>query len=580
MVELDDQVAGNLVESLVKSNPAIVEEIDKDPKLREQYERDMSELQMVKKEGEKLTALLYESLLLTTQEDEKYKWIDIQNGRDIPYRYLRRAGETEIPAMIKNLRRLQLTDFAELSSSHKYGRDTGFSLVWKNPNFKPNHSQKLELEQWEARFQQKLFFPAGDTRPSLAKFLGQMYNDFFDVDDITIRIHRDGLNNPIGLQLEDPSLWKPIIPKVRHYPLPRVDEDLLDLVDRKDNKDIELPEKEYVMIRGDERWQAVTRDHLIKSHFFLRTEHTKWRRGYSVMEQSIRIATIILNAIIYNASNFSTNRTPMGVLAMTGGMSNPLQLEKLKKILWATMTGVGNQQRLPIIGVPEKGDVKWVNIHSSPKELEFYTGLTLFVSIVCALSGTNPNELGIASFQDAMKGNRLNEENKDGVWKQSRDNGLKTFLNHAENTLNTLTTSGTTIFEEITRLPVKIAFKGLADEDLKAKMNVNKQRIAVDTSINDIRKENGDEPAELMLGEINIYDMPAIDSTAIQSFIRMIGQQKQQQEAAANKQQQTQQTQAGQPGQQDQQQGGEDQYSEKDRQLIEQYGEPENIKNE
>jgi hypothetical protein len=557
-------LTSDFVDQLVKANEVVVDEVEKDPDLKKRYERDMKELELSRRATDELFGVLWESLDLNAKEDEKFRWIDIVNSRPVPYRYLRKAGETEVARIIKNMRRLQLTEFADTATRKKFGNEVGFSLVWRNPLHEPTKEEKEEVGNWESTLQEKFFFPAGSRVPSLARVLGTMYEDFFDVDDITIEIRRDRTHYPIGLHLADPALWYPTIPKVKKYI--RHDQDLLDYAGLRSAIEFERPEYQYMLMKGTQRLRATTEDYLIKSHFFTRSEFYKWRRGYSIMEQAIRVTTIILNAITFNAANFSNNRTPQGILALTGGYTNQLQVEKLKKILWANLQGAAQGKRLPVIGLPEKGDAKWISVHSTAKEMEFYTGMALFMSVIFALSGTNPNEAGLASFQDAVRGKGLNEERQDGIWRKSMDNGLKTFLSHAENTLNTLMSDGTTIWEQVTGKPVRVEFKGLAAEDMKSKMEVNTKRLALDTSVNDLRKEEGLEAAELYVGggesRVNVYDVVGLGNAAVSQFLRQEVEAKRQREMAE------QQTEGG-------SEKGDEELSERDLELIDRYGEPE-----
>lgn len=567
----------NFFDYLIKNNQSVLDEIDKNQDLNKSYQADAKKMETgatkdaaeVSKELEELTGLLFNTLQTSMREDRKFKWVDAATSRSIPYQYLRAAGETETPLMIKNLRRLQLTNFSIPASTKKYGDETGFALVWKDPEYKPKPDEKATLKHYERLIQEKFFYVGGDPTPSLLRFLGTMYADFFDLDDITLKIERDGLFNPIGIHIEDPSLWFPVIPKVKQTA--RWNDFDTESYKEAENTQIEIPEYAYLMMRGTRKLAGATRDVLNKSHFFQRSDFTKWRRGYSIMEQATRVTTIILNAMAFNASNFSNNRTPAGVLALSGGYTSPLQLEKIKKLLWANMQGPTNQKRFPVIGLPEKSTAEWVSIHNSNKEMEFYTGMTLFISIVCALSGTSPNELGLPSFQDALKGKSLNEENKDGIWRQSQDNGLKTFLNHAEATLNKPLSDGKNVFEQATGMAVMAQFKGLAAEDAAKKAEINTKRLAIDLSVNKVREEADQEPAEYIIetpnGQVNIYDLPGLGNGNIAAFPRA-DQAAKIQEAAADKMMEQQNAQAG---QQEENEG----LTEQDRSLIDQYGEPE-----
>jgi len=378
------------------------------------------------------------------------------------------------------------------------------------------------------------------------------------------------MNTPIALQLQDPGLFKPTVPRIESYV--RYDNTLLHDVTEKIPVRAEQLPYEYIMRFGGQTQQAFTRENLYKSHFFSMTDSAMYKRGYSIMEQSINTLSIILNATAYNAANFSNNRTPAGLFAITGGITNQLQIEKLKKLIWAQMTGAASAHKIPIIGLPEKGDAKWVSMHNNNKEMEFYVGLTLFYSIVYALSGTDPNESGLANFHDTQKTGGLTEENKDGIYRKSKDTGLVTFTAYVKSFLNVQMPDGKNIWEQATGLPVRIGIKGIAEENLDAKLKVNSQRLKVSSSINEIRKENGEKEAKFIVetsdGPKNIYDFIAITDPQINSFIKSdvqnIQTQKQQEELM-QQQQATMEQQAN---------AGQEQYSQEDENLISQYGKP------
>ena len=139
-----NQTAMGFIEDIVKSNETLISEIDNSPSLKKKFDTDtvtMGQLLASQRGVQEVMAMLFEQEMVGVREDDKYKWIDPRNGR-IPQHYLRRAGETEIPRVIKNLRRLQLTEFSETASSKKYGREMGFALAWKNPNYKATKEEK------------------------------------------------------------------------------------------------------------------------------------------------------------------------------------------------------------------------------------------------------------------------------------------------------------------------------------------------------------------------------------------------------------------------------------------------------
>jgi hypothetical protein len=477
---------------------------------------------------------------------------------DIPYRILRRAGATEAGRLIKNKRRLDLAQYARIPRKDEVQRGVVFEFT--NPEYQPSKEERAKLREWERQLTTNFFFAANDTYPNLARFIGNAYEDWFDLDDFTFRITRDGLDRPIAIQLDDPIIWKPVIKKRRAPiiynkgidPLQAYIEDYETMLTGK-LKMAEDDEPDYLLVYNERRYAAATREVIRKHHFFTRSDFRLAQRGYSVVEQGINIVTYILNALKMNASNFTENRMPQGFAAFTGGGIGGMQLEKLKKVLYAHMTGAGNANRFPMVSLKgEKGDAKWVNIRNNSREMEYHLWMTLLFSIWCQLSGTDPREISLGAHSDAVKSSSLTSENTDGIIKESKDIGAKTFLTHFEDALNTPGKAGQNIFQEYTGLDIRIKFTGFQILDKKLKYDIREKSLKTDTSINEILAEEDKEKYSLIVGGIDIFEVPALESQTVRQGLQALIQQNIQKEAAAAQQQ----TGAGVPGGGQQQPGG------------------------
>lgn len=522
-----------------------------------------------------------EGQLYSVNQDNKY--IDWEMV-DTPYRILRRAGATEAGRLIKNKRRLDLAQYARIPRKDEVQR--GVVFEFNNPDYQPSKEERAKLREWERRLATNFFFAANDTYPNFARFIGNAYEDWFDLDDITLRIIRDNLGTPISMQLEDPMIWKPVIKK-RRAPIAFLQDDPLEawLKDYEtmlvgDKKALEIEEPDYLMIHNERRYAAATRETVRKNHFFTRSDFRLAQRGFSVVEQGLNIVTYIINALKMNASNFTNNRVPPGFVAFTGGGVGGLQLEKLKKTMYAHMTGAGNANRFPMIGLKgEKGDAKWVGIRNNSREMEYHLWMTLLFSIWCQLSGTDPRELSLGAHSDAVKSSSLTSESTDGIIKESKDIGAKTFLTHFEDSLNTPGKSGQNVFQELTGLDIKLRFEGFQILDKKLKYEIRSKSLESDTSLNEILAEEDKEKYSLVVGGIDLFEVPALNNPTIKAGLQTLIQQNVQQEAMqAQAQQGTAGMQAeggegGQPGEKQEEQ----QYTDADRELLKKYGKDSNV---
>ena len=523
----------------------------------------------------------------TYSVNQNNKYIDWEMT-DMPYRILRRAGATEAGRLIKNKRRLDLAQYARIPRKDEVQRGVVFEFT--NPEYQPSKEERAKLREWERQLVSNFFFAANDTYPNLARFIGNAYEDWFDLDDFTFRISRDGLGRPISVQLDDPIIWKPVIKKSRLPqiynqkidPLQAWIEDYESMLTGK-LKAVEDEEPDYLLIYNERRYAAATKEIIRKHHFFTRSDFRLAQRGYSVVEQGINIVTYILNALKMNASNFTDNRMPQGFAAFTGGGIGPMQLEKLKKVLYAHMTGAGNSNRFPMIAMKgEKADAKWVNIRNNSREMEYHLWMTLLFSIWCQLSGTDPREISLGAHSDAVKSSSLTSENTDGIIKESKDIGAKTFLTHFEDALNTPGIAGQNMFQEYTGLDIRIKFTGFQILDKKLKYEIREKALKTDTSINEILAEEDKEKYSLMIGDLDIFEIPALDDPTVKAVIQAKIQQSIQKEAAAAAQQPrapgqpgtaAAPTKPGEEGSQAQGENGEEdqQYTDADRELLEKY---------
>jgi len=501
--------------------------------------RDLQESEKITKDlNSELLGILeeMEGSYYDTSEGNKYRNFETQ---DIPYRVLRRIGDTEPARLIKNKRRLDLSQYSRVPRAD--GVQRGTKLVFNNADYNPSKEEKAILKNWEKILVDNFFFSAMDDQPSFSKFLGAAYEDWFDMDDITVEYRRDGLGRLLSIHLQDPMLYKPVIKQSRMRSIydrhDAIIEDYLkdySLMYEGEKKLDEDIEPDYLLIYQNRRIAGVTSDVLRKYHMFTRTNFRTAKRGYSVVEQGMNMVSYIMGALKMNASNFSNNRLPDGLLAFTKGGAGTLQLEKLKKVLTAYMSGSNNRNRFPMISLMGEGDAKWISTRSSSKDMEYHLWVTLLFSIWCQLSGTDPKEVSLGSHSEAVGKDSLFKESSDGIIKESRDIGAKNFLNFISDSLNTPDKKGTNIFQEVTGLDVRLDFIGFEFEDKKNRMEITQKELQTNKTLNELLANEDKEEFELKIGDVNIYDVPAIQNPQIFQAVmfkaQMEMQQKQQQQ--------------------------------------------------
>ena len=555
--------------------PERIERMDKDPEMKKEIEQLKNDAELNKVMADEALAMLFDDELgYIWGTDGTYRYIDFELEPVFNCDLLRRAGKTEPARLIKNKRSLQLMDFAKPVAAKYNATDTGLALTFKDPNYQATKEEKIELSRFSTLLTEKFFYPPLEREPDFAGFLKVCYEDWFDLDDITVETRRTLDGTPLSFHLCDPKYIKPIMPRLANFG--RWDQDILEatVMDPERAHDVVSPqsiEYSYIFQKKMKRYMKYQDDRMYKAHFFHASDFRRAKRGFGVMEQSIRIITYILNAFTLNSSNFTVNRTPQGMLALTGGTTNIVQLEKFKKLLSTYHTGAQNRNRFPVLGMPEKGDAKWVPFRDSSKEMEYHLWVTLLMTLLCELSGTNPEELGVASHREAMQSGKLGKDGATQVMEQSKDVGLRMFLGHIENMLNRSSYEGKNVWEQILNKPVKVKFIGLEMKNEKLEVEIDKGRLAIDKSVNDFLLAKDQEAEELIFGGKNLYDVKALALPQVFTALNTLQQQQFQKEQAAQQmaQQQAAATAQNAPA------GPQPEYSDKDKELIDQYGEPE-----
>ena len=522
-----------------------IEKVNEDPNYAKWYETF--------KTNEKVIGSLNQSLLDFVFMDEhipgeiqgsEYAYFDTRYQVPLGSTLLRNAGKTEGARLIKNRRRLQFTEFSRPSFDSKI---SGLSIVFEDEDYKPTGIEKANLKEFTLKFVDKFFFPPFERKADFAKWLGVCYEDFFDLDDITCEIRRTLNGVPLGFHISDPNLIFHVLPKKG----PKYDNWMIGQTNpetqefKPDQKLIlqHMSESDikYVMMKNNKRMAKFTDSRLFKSHFFRSSNYKEAYRGFSIVEQGIRMLMGIMKSLTFNSANFDNNRTPQGVFAFQGGIANRIATEQFKKVLYAYLSGAQNRHRLPVLGLPESGDAKFIPFNVNSREMEFHLWITLLFTILCQLSGTNPEEISMSSQQAAMTGKKLFDEKPDGILRVSRDNGLNTFLRYIESLINK-----SKVLQEMTGYNVKCKFNGLEQEDERVKIEVLNSKLASSASYNDVIEAEGGEKQQLIYGDLNIYDIKGVNSPMVGKVIDAkieqsrseIEMRKQQMEQAAQQTQQ------------------------------------------
>jgi hypothetical protein len=150
--------------------------------------------------------------------------------------------------------------------------------------------------------------------------------------------------------------------------------------------------------------------------------------GYSELEQAISIITTLIDTEKYQANIFRNGTMPRGILNMKGTEWTPEQMENLKRMWSQQLQGQGNSHRMPIVQFD--GDLQFINMQHSNKDMEFSRYHEFLVAVLCGVYLCDPEEIALSSMRDGQQspifsGSSASSEAK---LKASRDRGLKPLL--------------------------------------------------------------------------------------------------------------------------------------------------------
>ena len=510
--------------------------------LTKQKQKGLSDTEVVQAQ---LVSMMLENDFMGLWGDGEHTYYDDDFARSSAL--LRKAGESEGPRLIKNHRRLQLANFAKVSD----GSEPGLFVNHKKKGEKVSEADEKKMQDIASILVNDFFFMPGSTDPDFVNVLGAMYEDFFDLDKICFFKHKAKDNTPLGLILIDPEMVKPIVPK-RNF-IKRWDEkEYVKLLEEANAYNIEqnnyIDDFRFVLMNKHKtRVAKFKADVMFVSHFFRRSVTDDLFRGQSIIEQGIRMITSIINSIEFNASSMTNNRAPQGILSLSGGANiNPIVLEKFKKMLWAQTMGAGNAWRIPIIALPDKNQMQWVPFRQSNRDLEFFNWMSLLFTILCRFSGTDPEEISIASNRGVMqsKNSLFQQGGNEGTSRRSMDSGLRTYLGYIAMIINK-----TGVVKELAGHDEWVCgFGGLDVKDEAAQAELNSKQLASTLSLNEVRKAEGKNAIDLEISGLKIGELVAIGNPQIFQMYMMLIQQKQQEEMQQQQQQMAAMQGGGAPG--------------------------------
>ena len=212
--------------------------------------------------------------------------------------------------------------------------------------------------------------------------------------------------------------------------------------------------------------------------------------GYGMAETEllIKVVTGYLNAMTYNTKFFDSNSIPKGLLHLSGQYGTQ-DLDAFKRYWNAMVKGVNNAWALPVmVSKDQESRASFEKFGVDVNEMMFSKWMTFLTSIICAIYGIAPDEINFESFTNgasSLSGNDTEEKIEN-----SKDKGLRPLLGHFQQLFSDYV---------VRDFSDKYIFRwtGLDEESDDRRW----ESIKLSATWNELRAQNGQEPAEGPLGD-------------------------------------------------------------------------------
>ncbi len=529
--QMSSNISGAFKNLIAKAKESgMIKEIDKelksDPDFQKAFEKFNEELDMggnnksVKKMKSQLSNITEMFLSMEIDPDIETRSAE---SYDFPYErvnpeLLRRAGNSMAAQMIKHYRSHQLVEFTLPSD----GKRPGFKLAFQDEERKIKDAERKKINEVEKILSEQFFFVPNEQQPNFAKWIIFAYNDFFDIDKLAIEIVRQTASGnekfkyrgiPLGFKIVDGGSVYHVVPKRVEDGVNKYRWDFADYerVQREAGVRTYYPD-DIRYIQVDKNLQKRTgylEDKMILSHAFGTTDIRFQFQGHSIVEKSLQIIRYIVDSVVYNATRRSTGTMPKGMITVEGATEDGFSREEMaifRKLIWGISSGHRDKWKYPILGTPKGVKTDFIKFHESSKEMEDFIWMSTLFTVMGAFAGLEPEALSLASQKSTIGKQRLfDKKEEEGVTARSQDEGLRFFLGYLAAIINK---SG--IVEEITGIEgLEFMWVGLDVEDEEKKVDLEKKKLETTASVNDLLTAQDKPKATLMVGDINIYDLPA-----------------------------------------------------------------------
>jgi len=407
-----------------------------------------------------------------------------ESNRGLDYEQLRAMSRVDFIAAIIQTRVNQVAEFARPSRG---GEDIGFKIQLKDESATPTDSQR-ELINKVYDFMLTCGDPRLDFEATFEAFLRMLVRDSLTFDQACFEVVRTRAGGVAGFQIVDAATIRRSKMSAKEREDGRRDPDGVHYV-------------QVVKHKVAAQWNA--RDFC----FGIRRPRSDIRYkgyGYPELEEAIPTLTALLNAEVFNASNFTNGISVSGIVAVKTKM-NPQLFRAFRREFYAMLSGSHNAKKTPLIQLDPDGneDLKALNLGSSNREMEFQEWINYNLKKLSALFQIDPQEIGF-NFGQVGVTSTLNQRDASTDVILSKERGLRPLLRAVESWLNKY------VINEIDP-SIELVFTGLDVIPVEKQLQLDTSKVKSFMTVDEVRASYDLPPLPDGAGEL------ILDSTFVQN---------------------------------------------------------------
>lgn len=404
-----------------------------------------------------------------------------ESHRGLDYDQLRAMSAVPIIAAIIQTRINQIAEFAKPSQD---GSDIGFQIRLKDRGEVPSEAD-LETIQDIYHFMLSCGDERIDFESNFEGFLRMLVRDSLMFDQGCFEVIRSRNGQVSGFMNVDSST-------IRRSKMSQAEKK----AGKRDPEGIH-----YVQVVGHKvRAEFGAKDLC----FGIRRPRSELRyRGYGFpeLQECIGVITNLLNAEVYNASNFTNGISVSGIVAVKTKM-NPQLFRAFRREFYSMLSGSHNAKKTPLIQLdPDNNeDLKALNLSQSNAEMEFEKWMNYNIRQLCALFQIDPMEVGFEFGQVGVK-STLNQADPTSKVLMSKEKGLRPLLRAVESWINKYV-----VHELDDRFELVFTGMDITPADKQLEMDIKK--VAAFMTVNEMRAAYDMEP--LPGGDVILNQVAAV----------------------------------------------------------------------